>query len=111
MKKFAVLGFLLSSIAFAAPAKTEVEKVYKIVNLTEASPNNWMALQTVTGSVVYVRCNTMQFDDAVRDRVAGFETEAACQEFLNIVRKHANIANPVEVQINSSLGLNIKISL
>lgn len=108
MKKFAVLGLLISSMAFAAATKTEV---YKVIGLTEASPNNWVALETVTGSVVYVRCNTKQFDDTTRDRVAGFESEAECQEFLALIRKHASRSNPAEIQIGANLGLEIKISL
>lgn len=108
MKKLAVLGILLSSAAFANSSVTEV---YKIVGLTEASPNNWVALETVKGSIVYVRCNTRQFDDRARDRVAHFTTEIECQDFLSQIRKHAKLANPAELQINANLGLDIKVSL
>ncbi len=108
MKKLAILGLLISSMAFAAATKTEV---YKIVSLTEASPNNWVALETVTGSVVYVRCNTRQFDDPARDRVGGFESEDKCQDFLALIRKHANRSNPVEIWIGENLVMEIKVSL
>ena len=104
MKKFAVLGLLVSSLAFAAVNKTEV---YKIESITEASPNNWTALGTITGSVVYVRCNTRDFDDATRDRVASFETEADCLEFLALIRKHASRANPAEIQIGAQSGIGL----
>ncbi len=109
MRSALVLGlFAFSSIASASVKVTEV---YKIVGVTQRASTEWTDLKTVTGSVVYVRCNTAQFDDAERDRVAGFANEKECLDFVAKVKKYASPANPVEVNIGSDFGLEMRISL
>ena len=109
MRSALALGLVLFSSV--ASASVKVTEVYKIVGMSQRADSEWTDLQTVTGSVVYVRCGTRQLDDAQRDRVAGFDSEKDCRDFLAKIAKHASPGNPVEVSIRAYLGIEMRVSL
>lgn len=99
------LTFSLSSYAL------KVTEVYKIVGINEKESNkSWTGLNTLTGSVVFLRCATADFDDVVRDRVGGFKTVKDCLDFVDIVKKHASEKNPVLATIGNDFILEITVS-
>jgi hypothetical protein len=108
MKIIVLAGILVSSVAFGA-VKTTV--VYRVNGVTPAGPRGgWATLSTVNGTRIGVLCKTRQFDDSEHDRVAGFDSESECLEFLATIAKHASTANPVEVEIADDLSIRMKIS-
>lgn len=108
MRLFLMLSLILSSSAFASVMKTEV---YKVVSVKRDVKSPYVDLTTVTGSVVYVRCDTLQFDDVARDRVAGFSSTQDCEKFLSDIEKFATPSNPVEISIGKNFELEMRVSL
>lgn len=105
------LIFGLFAFSSVASASVKVTEVYKVVGVSQRASTEWTDLKTVTGSVVYVRCSTAQFDDSTRDRVAGFANEKECLDFVAKVKKYATPANPVEVNIGADFGIEMRVSL
>ncbi len=101
------LFFLFSNLSMAL----EITEEYKITGINvEKSNSTWTGLNTFTGSVVYVRCSTADFDDVKRDRVGGFQTSQDCLEFLKIVKKHASLQNPIIATIGKDFLLKVTVS-
>jgi hypothetical protein len=89
----------------------QITEQYRItgVNLSKSNAE-WTGLNTFTGSVIYVRCSKGDFDDVTRDRVGGFKTPKDCEEFVNVIKKHASVENPVIATIGTDFIIRVTVS-
>lgn len=106
-----IIFFALALISTSAFSADKRSIVYKVVGINKAqSTIEWTSLKTISGSSVNVRCKTGDFDDSVRDRVGGFKSTQACEQFLLDVAKYANSTTPIDVEINESFGIDYTIN-
>jgi hypothetical protein len=107
LKIILVVTALFSFSTFAL----KITEVYKITGINvEKSNDIWTGLNTQTGSVVFLRCSTADFDDVARDRVGAFKTSKDCLEFIELVKKHASEKNPIQIQIGKDFIMEVTLS-